>query len=68
MKIEIEKINDEYKLLFDYNNRIEICYIKNLHRLLEYILINVLYALTRKSEFYSRNYAKLKIEYEKEDE
>ena len=67
MKIEIEKLKDEYRLELSYSNRIEVCYIKNLHRLLEYILINTLYAMTGKSEFYNRRYAKLKIEYEKEE-
>ena len=67
MKIEIEKLKDEYRLELSYSNRIEICYIKDLHRLLEYILINTLYAMTGKSEFYSRSYAKVMIEYEKEE-
>ena len=67
MKIEIEKLIDEYKLTLDYNGRIETCYIKNLRRLLEYVLINTLYAMTGKSEFYSRKYAKVIIEYEKEE-
>ena len=67
MKIEIEKLKDEYRLSLEYNNRIEVCYIKNLHRLLEYVLINTLYAMTGKSEFYNRSYAKVKIEYEKEE-
>lgn len=68
MKIEIEKLNNEYKLTLDYNNRIEISYIKDLQRLLNYVLINMLYDLTGKSEYYNRNYAKLTIEYEKEEE
>ena len=65
MKIEIENLNDEYKLTLDYNNRIEISYIKDLQRLLNYVLINMLYELTGKSEYYSRNFAKLTIDYEK---
>ena len=67
MKIEIEKLVDEYKLTLDYNNRIEISYIKDLQKLLNYVLINMLYELTGKSEYYSRNYAKLDITYEKEE-
>ena len=67
MKIEINRLTDEYELRLEYANRVEICYIKNLHRLLEYILINTLYAMTGKSEFYSRRYAKVNIEYEKEE-
>lgn len=67
MKIEIEKLENEYRLDLQYSNRVEICYIKNLRRLLEYIAINILYAMTGKSEFYNRNYAKIKIEYEKEE-
>lgn len=66
MKIEIEKLKDEYKLTLDYNNRIEISYIKDLQRLLNYILINMLYDLTGKSEYYNKNYAKLTINYEKD--
>lgn len=67
MKIEIEKLTDEYELKIEYNNRIEICYIKNIKKLLEYLLINVLYILNDKSEFFSRSYAKVNIEYEKEE-
>ena len=67
MKIEIEKLKDEYRLELSYSNRIEICYIRDLRRLLEYILINTLYAMTGKSEFCSRKYAKISIEYEKEE-
>ena len=67
MKIEIEKLTDEYKLKIDYNNRVEVCYITNLRRLLEYVLLNVLYAMTGKSEFFSRKYAKVIIAYEKEE-
>ena len=67
MKIEINKLEDEYRLEINYSNRIEVCYIKDLHRLLEYILINTLYAMTGKSEFYSRKYAKVSITYEKEE-
>jgi len=67
MKIEIEKLTDEYELTLEYSNKIEVCYIKDLRRLLEYILINILYAMTGKSEFYSRKYARVIIEYEKEE-
>lgn len=67
MIIEIEELNGEYKLTFDYNNRIEISYIKDLEKLLQYVLINMLYDLTGKSEYYSKNFAKLIIAYEKEE-
>ena len=67
MKIEIEKLKNEYRLELKYSNRVEVCYIKDLHRLLEYLLLNTLYAMTGKSEFYSRKYAKVTIEYEKEE-
>lgn len=67
MKIEIEDLKGEYKFTLDNDKRIEVCYIKDLHRLLEYVLINTLYELTGKSEYYNKNYAKLIIEYEKEE-
>ena len=64
--IGIEKLDDEYKLTLDYNNRIEISYIKDLEKLLQYVLINMMYDLIGKSEYYSRNFAKLTIDYEKD--
>lgn len=67
MKIEIEKLKDEYKLILNYNNRFEEVYIKDLKRLVEYISLSVLYAMTGKSEYFSKSYAKLTIEYEKEE-
>lgn len=67
MEIKIDKLTDEYRLTLNYNNRVEISYIKDLRRLLEYISLSTLYALTGKSEYFSRNYAKIKIEYEKEE-
>lgn len=67
MKIEINTLNNEYELILNYNNRIETCYIKDMRRLLEYVLLHMLYCLTGKSEYFSRNYAKIKIEYEKEE-
>ena len=66
MKIDIEELDGEYKLTLNYNNRIEISYITDLEKLLQYVLINIMYDLTGKSEFYDRSYAKLSIEYEKE--
>ena len=67
MKMEIEELKGEYKLTLDYNNRIEISYIKDLEKLLQYVLINMMYDLTGKSEYYNRNFAKLTIDYEKDE-
>ena len=67
MEITIDKLEDEYRLKLDYSNRIEICYIKDIRRLLEYTLTNMMYSLEGKSEYLNNNYAKLNIEYEKEE-
>lgn len=67
MEIKIDKLTDEYRLTLNYNNRVEISYIKDLRRLLEYTLTNMMYSLEGKSEYLNNNYAKLNIEYEKEE-
>lgn len=65
MKIEINKLTDEYFLKITSKENIEIVYIKDLECLFEYILGNILWHLEKKSRFLNgESFAKINIDYE----
>jgi hypothetical protein len=64
MKFEIEKLKNEYQLKIEIKNRLEIVYIKDLKKLYQYVLVNLLYGLEGKSQYFdNEKYAKVNIEY-----
>ena len=72
MKLEIKKINDEYRLIIKHDKKLEILfpfqlpkkskakteirYIKDSEQLIQYVLDNLLYYVEGKSKYFERDF------------